>query len=476
MAQSAAYRPTFTELWSVEIIRLKEAREGPLVDEAEVRRARSMTQSDVGRICIRAQLLCQRLGYTAQQHSLVRRLRWVLGGWILAALMVGAGMAHTALVLGGPQVNVIRAWFIVLGIPTLGLIIWLIGGIYHWMRPHAQPFFAERWRWVVQKIGRGADTALLVSALVSVFQQQRLSFWWMSCMHHLFWVVALLTTTLRLWFLLAFQRYYFQWESTLFDAERFVQFAQWASAGLRLLGVSAPDAAFIRLSDGLSVLPPAGHALWASWLLASVLVYGLLPRVIALGVSGWVWQRRVRTVQLDMRRSDWAQLRARLSPDIQGVGIDAPSPPDRVPVQKPEASRQVTAQQPTLVVGMELAPDSACTQEQWPDHWRWWGAVDDRAQRQALLSHLQAHPPSHLIMLCDGRQTPDRGLMAWLVEVAGYVPNESIMIEMSLVQPPDHTHSKQAWRQRLEAAGLMHYYFSWTALYDALAQGEEDTL
>src|SRR5699024_12327943 len=108
MAQSAAYHPTFTELWSVEVIRLKEAQEGPLADEAEVRRARSATQSEVGRVCVRARLLCERLGYASQQHSLLRRVRWVVWGWLLLAFLVGGGVGQASLELGGPPGKSIR--------------------------------------------------------------------------------------------------------------------------------------------------------------------------------------------------------------------------------------------------------------------------------------------------------------------------------------------------------------------------------
>lgn len=475
MAQSAAYRPTFTELWSVEIIRLKEAHEGPLADEAEVRRARSATSDEVGRVCVRARLLCERLGYAPQQQRLLRRLRWVCWGWIVLAIVVGGGMAQAALALGGPQVNIIRAWFVLLGVPTLGLLIWLVGAVLHALGAQAAgQTLGGRWRWLAQKLLPGADTTLLSQALFAVLQQQRLSFWWVSCVHHLFWGVALLAATVRLWFMLAFQRYFFQWESTLFDAERFVQLAQWASAGLRGLGLSAPDADFIRLSDGLSTLPPAGHALWASWLLASVVVYGWLPRVVCAGLSLWQWRRHVHALRLDLQRPGLVVLRPRLAPEVQMVGIDAPSPPDAVPMQKLAARRAVRVDQPTAVAGMELAADQSPTQEHWPEHWHWWGVVDDRAQRQQLLSDLQAQSPAHVVMLCDGRQTPDRGLMAWLVEVAGYAPNESIIIEMAAVPSAQRASSEQAWRQRLEAAGLTHFYFSWAALLEALHGMDED--
>src|SRR3546814_13701849 len=43
------------------------------------------------------------------------------------------------------------------------------------------------------------------------------------------------------------------------------------------LGFALPSEAMIRASDGLQQLPGSAQALWSSWLIGCVVVYGLLP-------------------------------------------------------------------------------------------------------------------------------------------------------------------------------------------------------
>src|SRR3546814_20284913 len=47
------------------------------------------------------------------------------------------------------------------------------------------------------------------------------------------------------------------------------------------------------------------------------------------------------------------------------------------------------------------------------------GVIDSRAQRQAVLEQLQQNPPSRILIVCDARQTPDRGAFALITEPAG---------------------------------------------------------
>lgn len=467
--EAASQQLSFVQLWCIEAVRLKETQWGPLADEVEVRRARTQEIDSAGRIAVRAQLLCARLGWASQQQTILRRLRWLLWAWLLVAILVGAGAAQAALGFGSVQVNLIRAWMVLLAVPTIGLGFWVVGALFRLLRPMGANTVHARWRWLTNKIARGPDSPLLLQALFNVLQQQRLTFWLLSWLHHLFWAVALAAAALRLWFLLAFKRYYFQWESTLFDAERFVQLAQWASVGLRWLGVGVPDETAVRLSDGLTVLPPSGHALWASWLLGSVLLYGFLPRLLLGGLSLWRLRQRASGLHCDLQRSGLIELQPRLAPEIEVVGIDAPSPPDGVPLYSKAAQRQVGLAQDTAVVGMELADATTLVNKSLPAHWRDLGVVDTRAQRQALLDQLQAQPPEHLVMVCDGRQTPDRGLMAWLVEVAQYVANASIVIYAPQSSAEQQDMIKQSWQHRLQAAGLVHYCFYFGALAQALS-------
>src|SRR5690625_1032388 len=454
-------------LWCVEAIRLKEEQWGPFADEAELRRARSQSTETSTRIEIRAQLLCERLGWLGQQQTILRYGRWALYVWALLALLLGLGMAQAALGFGSERVNIIRAFLLLLGVPTAGLLLWAGGMLHHLLRRRQTLALKRPWRWLTARIARGPEGPLLMQALINVLQRQRLGFWLVSWVHHLFWVIALTAAAVRLWLLLAFKRYFFQWETTLLDSERFVHLAQWASTGLNFLGFAVPDEQAIRLSDGLTVLPPSAHALWASWLIACVLVYGLLPRLLLLLLSLGCYRYYQRHAQLDMQRPGLMALLPRLGETVQELGIDRPSSPDGVPLRKEAAHSVVCHKLRTFVVGMEVAPDFRPEQAPWPEHWQWLGVVDSRAQRQALIDRLQQDPPEHVVMWCDGEQTPDRGLMAWLVEVGSYADNETVVVELGCAEPT-RASMQLAWQQRLEAAGLKTVYFSFDSFLHSL--------
>src|SRR5690625_1338132 len=273
-------RYLFNDLWSIEAIRIKETQWGLLDDEAEVRKAKSQDQGFEKRLLIRAQLLSKRLGWQKEQQKILLRARWLFWLWLLLAILVGVGAARAALGADSNQVNIFSAWLVLLLVPTLGLVFWLFSWLSYVFKPKRRFKLNRYWYWLANKMVRGPDAFILLQALFSVLQQQRKMFWLVSWVHHIFWLVALTSATIQLWVTFAFKRYSFFWETTILAPERFIQLAKSASSGLGWLGFNVPDESLIRLSDGLSALPVSGHALWASWLMSCVLIYGVLPRFV----------------------------------------------------------------------------------------------------------------------------------------------------------------------------------------------------
>src|SRR5699024_5101493 len=117
---------SFTQLWSIEAIRLRETEWGPLADEAELRRARAAHLPLAQALALRAELLSQRLGWAEQQQRFWRYLRAVLVGLAVVALLVGVGAAQAALGQANQPVNLVRAIVILLGLPTVGLLLWVL--------------------------------------------------------------------------------------------------------------------------------------------------------------------------------------------------------------------------------------------------------------------------------------------------------------------------------------------------------------
>src|SRR3546814_2606449 len=76
----------------------------------------------------------------------------------------------------------------------------------------------------------------------------------------------------------------------------------------------------IRASDGLQQLPGSAQALWSSWLIGCVVVYGLLPRLVCLAVSLYLTKTRLAGLTLDTGLPGYAELRDRLAPVSENTG------------------------------------------------------------------------------------------------------------------------------------------------------------
>ena len=64
---------------------------------------------------------------------------------------------------------------------------------------------------------------------------------------------------------------------------------------------------------------------------------------------------------------------------------------------------------------MTTAPDAAPVR-----HWDDGGRLDSREQRRAAREFFAAHPPRRLLVAVDARQTPDRGSLGLIAELADH--------------------------------------------------------
>src|SRR5690606_20928523 len=87
-----------------------------------------------------------------------------------------------------------------------------------------------------------------------------------------------------------------------------------------------------------------------------------------------------------------------------------------------------------------------------PAEWEDAGIVDSRAERHHVLQRLQSQAVAHVVLVCDVHQTPDRGVIAWLSELAAYGEHCSIVLYATGSSEP--AERLQAWLYRLEAAGF----------------------
>lgn len=175
------------------------------------------------------------------------------------------------------------------------------------------------------------------------------------------------------------------------------------------------------------------------------MVYGLLPRLLSFCLCLGMTRLRLRGALAQEAHQTDPALAARLMPASDRTGIDAPAQPDPIIPW----SGANTASADHQVIGIELSPDAP-----WPPAWMAadagdLGMIDTRAQRNAVLEYLHRQPAAQLVLACDARQTPDRGIIALLAELAGLARQTHILLD-------DGNGAGRAalWRQKLTAAGF----------------------
>ena len=434
----------------LESLRVKEAHWGPVEDAAEVRRSMASGGSFVQRLVHRAQLLAQREGLT-QHYEQIRHIAMLALPLLVVLACVTGVLAAYGVAGNAPNINVLTAVAALLTLNVLSFVAWCLTLFWPAQgHTNASPL-GKVWLWLTQRFVRGPEAGLVLGAGLTVLGRHGLARWVFAAVSHLLWSCATLAALLALLWALSARRYGFNWETTLLAPEHFVMLVQSIGALPALLGFAIPDPELIQRSDGLQTLSMGEQRIWSSWLIGCVISYGLLPRLMALVVCAALLWSGLRRMQIDTSMPGFAEHRDRLMPNVVKVGIDEQAPDDYVEtVQEPLVRPDLDA--PTLVVGVELPHGTVWPPAPLPAEWEDAGVVDSRAERHHVLQRLQSQAVAHVVLVCDVYQTPDRGVIAWLSELAAYGEHCSIVLYATGSSEP--AERLQAWLYRLEAAGF----------------------
>ncbi|HEU0229102.1 MAG TPA: DUF2868 domain-containing protein [Burkholderiaceae bacterium] len=442
----------FTDYWLAEWLRLREAHWGPLEDAREVRQARAQGRTFAQRIVLRARFLCEREKLDTVPARWWQGARLILPALGLLAILAGSGAALGALGNGIVPVNIALALTAMLGLHCLTYLLWLASFALH---GHAEggAQLGRLWLWLTRKLARGPDAALVPRALTGLLNRNGSLRWLLGSVSHGLWTVAFTSLLLTMLAVLSARRYDFGWQTTLLTPDTFVHLAAllgWAPAHL---GFATPPADIVRASNGLHTLPDTARALWSNWLMGCVVVYGLLPRLLGLVLCLAMTRYRIRRLDLDVTLPGYADLRQRLVPSSEVTGIDKPDtdiatgPGFATHPSSPIAGRPAIA-------GIELPHDQPWPPVSLDARIVDLGVVDSRPQRQATLERLQHSPPSRLLVVCDARQTPDRGAVALIAELAADAGATMVALTLPANDTPTPQHRAGQWRDRLVDAGL----------------------
>ena len=396
-------------LWLTETVRLREEHAGPLDDLEANRLARAAGGDLPSRIARRALWLAERDGLTAALKHWLQGARLALVLLMIFAVLSGAGLAFAA--LGQSPVNVFWALGSLLGINLILLLSWALGLIF--AGEHGATL-GRLWLWLSEKFARDAKAAQLAPALLLLLQRKKLNRWALGALVNGLWLLAMLSALILLLTLMATRRYGFVWETTILGADTFIHVTQALGYLPSLLGFNVPTEEMIRASgDGALDIESARQA-WATWLVGVLVVYGVLPRLLLALFCLWRWNSGKAALRLDLNLPGYAQLRERLMPTSERLGVNDPEPAQ---LHRVESNVGELASEGALLVAIELDE-----QRPWPPalpkNVSNAGILDSRESRHKLLEQLSRFPPARLAIACDPRRSPDRGSLALIAELA----------------------------------------------------------
>jgi hypothetical protein len=405
---------SFRDVTLAHTIRLMEEA-GALDDAGEMTLAHARQHNDQDRILERARLLGRRLGLLDDWARMKVGL-WIAAGLlVLLAYLLAGGLLSRALG-SGQTLNAALAFVAMLGVPVLALGVWLLwalaslfsrSGSTPWSLGQLMLALAARMPWL-----HGPHSLTLLRGANGVLRENRLGLWVFGAISHWLWALAFGLVLVTLLVLFSFQAYQLTWETTILDAPFFESFLRITGWLPRVLGFPVPEQAVVHAAPSAQ-----GSQAIAWWLLASALLYGLLPRVLALVVCAWVWQRRAGRLGIDTSDPYFRQLATRFASMVAATVVDAEHAPppsdsqlfrDRAPGQVPRV----------VLIGFELpdglpwpTPDLATVADQVHT------ISGTMSERLSLLTTLAAAPGVDALIVCSAASSPDRGAERFLRQV-----------------------------------------------------------
>lgn len=353
-------------------------------------------------------------------HSL-DAARWLTLLLMTLGLLSGVAAA-SGVQTGASTIALSYAVLALLGIPLLLLLVWAVLSV-RLGRAEAAGLPGRILWWLMllftRRFGLGPARRHLAAALAELGRLRGRTL--MALATHAFWSMFFVGCIGWMWLRFLGLRFDFSWETTLLTGpwlEDLIIAIGWLPSWL--FGLSQPGPEQVRdVLSGHSA--PGDRALWAGYLIGVLGLYGLAPRAL---LALWFLARwRRARLPLDLSRSGYLRLLPVLGGASRSLGPRGRTAPGRSPARKARSTPPGSGQ--AVLVGVELDLDDT----RWPPEMpgcRVLGRADNRRQRREILEALDLLEPrpEKIVALCSLARSPDRGILAWLAELAEFAPVE----------------------------------------------------
>lgn len=409
-----------------EAVRIHEGLHGQAwADESANVRAQTLEGS------IEDKIICRALAHPLAPTFLafLARCQWTmkivcaLAG--ILAFSAGLATAHTVLTVPeGRPVAFHWALLALLGLATLTLLAWIVlscTGGWALKFPSLGGATLGLTRRLAALYDPSSNQRAALQAYAESFAQVAMARWSLAAISHGLWVAFLLGALTMALLILSARQVVFVWETTILSEASYIPLTQKLAALPGLVGFTTPSLEEISASrwEGQGSLNTEAAGAWASLLIGSLLLYGVLPRAFFLALSLFARARARRHFRLDLMRPEYLRLHQILMPTCRSVSPGPDTKEEMNAASLPAAPLPASALAgPIALLGLELSG----LENDWPPELKGvsfldLGLVDSREERKQAIANLSRTNPSLLLVAVSLLSTPDRGLASTLEEL-----------------------------------------------------------
>ena len=274
----------------------------------------------------------------------LRRVRQVTGLVVMlgAVFALVAGAATVRAALGAERAGSVNIYWViggVLGVQTLLLVGWLVLSAVSARVPRAGATATgivgagAGWlgaatmalaRWLVRRVHRDPHHLAAIESVGGVWARGAIGRWTLGSISHGLWLAFSVGCLVLAVLLLSTKDYTFTWETTILSAESYERLTGWIGYLPGTLGFETPTPEQIEASRAPVSRDQAAVAsgAWSGLLLGSIVVYGLLPRLLLFLFCLSRRRRAFQRFRLDLARPGHVRLRPILMSDHESISVE----------------------------------------------------------------------------------------------------------------------------------------------------------
>ena len=440
-------KPTFDNYVLIEQIRSIEAYDDNQINDISIIDTDESLSFDE-RLLSRAKLIRERYELSTKLNrarKYAQRSRGLL--YVLALLLGAMGTAYA--VTGTQTVNIYWLLLVLLGFNTVSMLLWLIGYLFS-----ATALLSSWFVWIPKLIKKRisnntTEESAADHAWLNCHYRGRVGKWGLSQITHEFWLIYLLGGLLILFIQLMTRQYDFVWGTTLLKDEVFVSLTAWMGQPLQIIGLAIPTAEQVwetRIGQGISLT--AEHRFnWAQFLIGSIIIYGVLPRLLL-----WLWsislkKLAMRQFQLDYYLPYYISLQQQvMSSSSHAEIIDADEHPPRGADSLDKLPQSSVVPESAYWVAVELGNDIRWPAAHISSDYNMGIITDQNSQKHITQQLITAKAPI-LAVAVSAMRIPDRGVKRIIAALCQQTPQCWLVLMISKAEPNVKPQRLTAWYQ-----------------------------